>query len=405
VHLGSDTHDIWHTAFDGNSWSEDVRIPNQKSWVTPSICAHEGKLHMLHLGDTSGEIWHSTFDGNSWSDDVQIPNQMSRGAPALAELNGRLHMVHMGWSQNDIWHSILKTDGWSVNVRLPNQETGQAPHLAAYGDFLYVVHLGTTSHTIWFSQWDPNYVYPTHKIWVEKPFVEGTPETGQIIKARAHRRSEGTDPPAGHLSLQLRQDVDNGFDKNLKEIAEGGVDIDAELRYDCPGKASGDDEDSGEWRVFTKAWDEDGHEATSDRTTVHNCRLGSGGETSPTTARTSIQYRIEALTDGTNPPDSPVRFTGTRIAGPASNDGVNDFNETTTGDWQHVGQPPLDDYFIARVQVFNLRPGRWAVRAASPPNVVRAQCEVDLEGGVNEAVNFQENVTGCDRGFDFPGGP
>jgi len=359
---------------------------------------------MVHLGDDTGEIWHATFDGNNWSDDVRIPNQMSRSSPALAELDGRLHMVHMGWSFNDIWHSILKADGWSANVQVPNQETGQAPHLAAYGDFLYMAHLGTTSHTIWFSQWDPNYVYPTHKIWVERPSVEGTPETSQTIRVRAHRRSEGTDPPAGRLSVQLRQDVEFDFDKNMKEIAERGVDIDAELRYECPGKASGDEEDSGEWRVFAKAWDEDGHESISDRTTVRNCRQGNGAPPSVTTARTIIQYRIEALTDSTNPPDGRVRFTGTRIAGPASNDGANDFDETTTGTWQYVGFPPLDDYFIARVQVFNLRPGRWAVQAESPPGSVRTRCEADLEAGTNDAVNFQENLTGCDRGFDFPGG-
>jgi hypothetical protein len=401
VHLGDTSHDIWHTWFDGNVWSDDVRIPNQKSWVTPSICAHDGKLHMVHLGDTSGEIWWATFDGNSWSDDVRIPNQMSRGAPALAERQGRLHMVHMGWSRNDIWHSILRADEWSRNVRLPNQETGQEPSLAAYGDFLYSAHLGTTSHTIWFTQWDPNYVYPTHQIFADTPVVEGTPETGQVIKARARRRSEGTDPPEGRVSLQLKRDR-QGTNPTLKEIAEYGVDADAELTYRCPGTDSGDPTDSGEWEVYARAFDEDGHESVSRNITVRNCHRAGGG-TGPTTARTTFRYRFEALGGPAFPPDAIVRFLGTRLTGPDVNVGVRDFDESTSS-WQHDGGLPDSDHWIASIQVSGLRPGRWAIRVASPPNFVLTSCEADLHAGVNDWVNFAENIPGCDRGFDFPGG-
>ena len=51
---------------------------------------------MVHLGDSSNDIWHSTYDGGSWTENVLIRNQKSKAAPALAVLQDRLHMVHLG---------------------------------------------------------------------------------------------------------------------------------------------------------------------------------------------------------------------------------------------------------------------------------------------------------------------
>jgi hypothetical protein len=400
LHLGDSSHDIWHATFDGNNWTDDVMVPNQKSFATPAICAHDGELHMVHAGSSTGDIWHSTFDGNDWAPNVRIPGQMTRGAPALAELDGRLHMIHMGWSYNDIWHSILRNDGtWSENVRLPNQETGQAPSLAAYGGFLYTAHLGTTSHTIWFSQWDPNYVYPTHQISVGTPWVEGDPQSGQVIKVRARRRSEGTDPPAGRVSLQLKRD-EFGPNETLKEIVEYGVDVDAELTYVCPGQSSGDNNDSGTWEVYGKAYDEDGHESVSRNITIRDCRQADPGG-GPTTSRATFRYRFEALAGPGGPkPTGSVRFTGTRTGGAGGGPGADDFDEETSGGWQHDGGPANDDYWIAGTEIFGLKPGHWRVQVIVP--LFQTTCEVDFELGANPMVNFTMNVAGCDRNFTFP---
>jgi hypothetical protein len=66
---------------------------------------------MVHLGDRSTDIWHSTFDGNSWSPNVRIPGQQSKAAPAIFQFGVLLHMVHLGESSTDIWHST--SDGGS----------------------------------------------------------------------------------------------------------------------------------------------------------------------------------------------------------------------------------------------------------------------------------------------------
>ena len=236
---------------------------------------------------------------------------------------------------------------------------------------------------------------------MDLPVVAGNPTSGQTIIARARRRGEGTDPPEGRLTLQLRQDRPAQFDKQLKEVTEWGVDIDAELRYECPG--SGDASEAGSWRVFAQARDEDGHDTSSERVTVVDCKGEDVGTPDPTTASTSFQYRIEALGDPTNPPDGPVKFTGTRTGGPASSDGVEEVEVTATGDWQHQGLWPDNDFWVAHTPAFNLRPGHWEVAAWAPVDWVRARCEVDLEAGANQSINFQENVAGCARGFEFPG--
>jgi hypothetical protein len=71
---------------------------------------------MVHLGDSSNDIWHSTFNGTSWTANVKIPNQKSKATPALAAFGGRLQMVHLGVRTNDIWHSNFNGTSWTPNV-------------------------------------------------------------------------------------------------------------------------------------------------------------------------------------------------------------------------------------------------------------------------------------------------
>ena len=90
VHLGDSSNNIWHSTFDGTSWSPNVRIEGQSSKATPALAEFAGALHMVHLGDSSNDLWHSTFDGAPWSTNVRIKSQSSKGAPALATYGGSL---------------------------------------------------------------------------------------------------------------------------------------------------------------------------------------------------------------------------------------------------------------------------------------------------------------------------
>jgi hypothetical protein len=106
VHLDIQHNDLWHSVLDlsNMTWSEK-HIENQASWGNPALASFNGLLHMVHPGDSSTNIWHSVFDGDQWSPNVKIPNQASQTPPALAVFNGSLHMVHTGDSSNQLWHS------------------------------------------------------------------------------------------------------------------------------------------------------------------------------------------------------------------------------------------------------------------------------------------------------------
>ena len=120
-------------------------------------------------------------------------------------------------------------------------------------------------------------------------------------------------------------------------------------------------------------------------------------------ARVFVQYRMGPFGPpwGTEPSEGTARFTGTLVTPGEDSDpaGVGDFD--STDQWYGpIGQ----EYHYSSVQVGNLKLGRWRFRVESPVGVLVGACEADLDQhGINPAVNFQHNVNGCSRGFDFPG--
>ncbi len=154
VHLGDSSNNIWYSVWGGESWSDNIRIPDQKSKAACALGSHNGLLHLVHLGDSSNNIWHSVWDGESWSDNVRIPNQKSKAPCALASHNGLLHLVHLGDSSNNIWHSVWGGESWSDNIRIPDQKSKAACALGSHNGLLHLVHLGDSSNNIWHSVWD-----------------------------------------------------------------------------------------------------------------------------------------------------------------------------------------------------------------------------------------------------------
>ena len=133
VHLGDSSNDIWYSTFDGDNWTEDVRIANEKSWVGPTLAGFEGgRLHMVHLGDGTHDIWHNRRDQNGWADDVMVPDQKSSAAPSICEFDQRVHMVHLGSGTHDIWHTSFDGTSWSDDVRIPNQRSWVTPSICAH---------------------------------------------------------------------------------------------------------------------------------------------------------------------------------------------------------------------------------------------------------------------------------
>jgi hypothetical protein len=220
---------------------------------------------MVHLGSSSNDIWHSYFDGNKWTKNVKIPGQSSKASPALAVCGGKLHMVHLGSSSNDIWWSTSDGEKWTENVKIPDQSSKASPALAPWGHFLHMVHLGDSSNKIWHSYFDPDYVRPRYELFVSEPIVEKR-ENGQYVTARGGVRATGTDPEPARVKLRLREDV-TGFDRNLAEKSSSGTDVTIDLEYKCPAEP---DDAGGPMQVFAEVIRGDSKKQ-SGRTTVEEC--------------------------------------------------------------------------------------------------------------------------------------
>lgn len=50
----------------------------------PAICAFSGKLHMVWKSAANNTIWHSSFDGCSWTSAAVIPGAQTTMVPSLA---------------------------------------------------------------------------------------------------------------------------------------------------------------------------------------------------------------------------------------------------------------------------------------------------------------------------------
>lgn len=136
---------LFHQTFDGGSWTDADRIPDQSSKKGVGLAAHGNHLHMAHLGNESNQIWHSTYDGNRWSPNVKIPGQKARKRPVLATYGKELHMLHLGDSSDELWHSrYVPGRGWTRNVRI-GQKSRFTPALVEYSGRLHMIRASYTN--------------------------------------------------------------------------------------------------------------------------------------------------------------------------------------------------------------------------------------------------------------------
>jgi hypothetical protein len=64
----------------------DLLGGKKKSKAAPALAEYGGLAHMVHLGNSSNDIWHSWFNGETWSGDVRIPGQTSKASPGLGRV-------------------------------------------------------------------------------------------------------------------------------------------------------------------------------------------------------------------------------------------------------------------------------------------------------------------------------
>ncbi|MCK1823599.1 hypothetical protein MTQ10_29450 [Streptomyces sp. XM83C] len=156
VHKGvGDDKRLFHTTFNGTSWSPDTPLPYQ-STTGPALAVYNGRLHLVHKSGNNNEMWHATYDGSQWSADTRMPAHMTSANPALAVYQGRLHLVHKSGNNSELWHATYDGSRWSTDTRLPAHESLEGPGLAVLGDKLYCIHrgYGGSDQFLWWSHYN-----------------------------------------------------------------------------------------------------------------------------------------------------------------------------------------------------------------------------------------------------------
>lgn len=252
-------------------WSRPIAIPNQSSKTSSALAYIHGQLNLIHLGDSSNQLWQTVWNGEQWSENVRIGKE-SNGRVALtssgllvyrtlyAEPDGSYGLVQSvslgvpgGWTRSgplpdrittdaapaavatfagttvvrqvphqdyrmsysnynvgpggvqfqdsgvlDLYSEktpALASDGNTLDViytykggkdlrhgnrPIPNQTTKATPAAAFHNGVLHMVHLGGSSDDIWHTmlvngQWTPNVRIPDH-LSGETPALASAPD-------------------------------------------------------------------------------------------------------------------------------------------------------------------------------------------------------------------------------------
>ncbi len=121
--LGSATTDaeIWHTYFDGETWSVPENVTNDtydSGW--PDIAIDSlGRIHLVWMDYGTEDIFYSCWDGTTWSSPVNISNLSGQScAPRIAI--DRDNNPHVVWEERENGYEVYYTyfDGtrWVVPV-------------------------------------------------------------------------------------------------------------------------------------------------------------------------------------------------------------------------------------------------------------------------------------------------
>lgn len=129
-------------------WSTPASITTLSSDNAVALGSYVGGVHLVHTGGTGTNLYHTVYNGTSWSTTTQIPNQKSKNRPALAAMGPKgsslLHMVHQGETSDSLWWSTFNGSTWTTNSQIGMSST-QAPVMATWGAGLHL--FGTNTHT------------------------------------------------------------------------------------------------------------------------------------------------------------------------------------------------------------------------------------------------------------------
>lgn len=123
---------LWHTAFDGATWREDVLCPSAEDAYginseAPAAIEYGNRLFCIRQGRDSSYLWFGIHGGRGWYTDHElgVPGNTfcTTGAPALVVFNGTLYCFHQerndgGW----LWMTTLTAPALGIPAPAPNPQ-------------------------------------------------------------------------------------------------------------------------------------------------------------------------------------------------------------------------------------------------------------------------------------------
>ncbi len=179
---------MWTMCEDG-VWTTPVSISDSVPYacVAPEIAVNplDNAVHCVwhDLGSatTDAEIWHTYFDGETWSVPENVTNDTyDSGWPDIAiDSLGRIHLVWMDYGTYDIFYSCWNGTTWTSPVNISNL-SGQscAPRIAIDRD--------NNPHVVWEERIDRGgiyYIYFNGVNW-ETPTLIDTAISGEIVTSQ-----------------------------------------------------------------------------------------------------------------------------------------------------------------------------------------------------------------------------
>jgi hypothetical protein len=172
VHSGASTNSLWWSTFDGASWDNNSKIPDQLSKAGPRVAAFNNTLYMFHVGDTSDEVWVSRFDtgSNAWKDNFKI-GMKSSASPALVEYDKHLYIVGITPGTHQLWVSTMDAGEVFTAPALlagmfSNLPYQAGPGLAVHNDRLFMTFIPTLGDAILITSLDPGKRAWSRPAWI-----------------------------------------------------------------------------------------------------------------------------------------------------------------------------------------------------------------------------------------------
>lgn len=142
---------LWYTVSNGNISDSNTRFKDQQlktedggvvgTYGSPALAVFNGKLWCIHRGGDnihrdSEYLWHTIFDGKTWSKDKPLNDKEGVGttspaedggadkfAPAaLAVFDGKLWCIHQGGGRGDdkdyLWYTVFDGNRWSTDQKV-----------------------------------------------------------------------------------------------------------------------------------------------------------------------------------------------------------------------------------------------------------------------------------------------